>query len=479
MMKKSLFNLLILLLISSIPVFSQSKSTLKKHSLVRLILSVRPGSLIIPGASVPVGVTAIVNEGKDLNTTGWLGGKLKWKNFIVETSHGEFKNGLLNVSDNLNPLKDTVITLTIKSKFHPDKEVSQLIRLNHLKEIELFTNLSYSSDISPGTSFPIDLVGLYDNGTETSTSGESEYSNKLKGYDIKVNGGYFSNNRIHINENYRQIPNHKVKIIVASRIYKGIRDTLEVKLNYKRNYEVHFRGASGQNGSTFYNYGPVARSHSNCFHGGNGERGYDGQDLKIYISSYYDSILFQKILKVSVREAYSTGYKEFLINPFGGSIRVISEGGDGGNGANGSDGPPGSNGTDGAVKVKKEKINDSTTVEREVRDPGGNGGPGGPGGNGGTGGHGGDGGRIKVYYTKTAEPFLDAIIPISIGGGGGIGGFGGNGGPGGRGGKGEPYGSDGISGIGGSNGFQGYSGSEGQVVFREMNQLDSRDFENN
>jgi hypothetical protein len=472
-MKKPLFYLLILLLINNIPLFSQLKGTLKKQSIDRLIISVKPNTLVIPGASIPLGIIAITNDGKHLNTTGWLGGKIKWKNFIIETSHGVFRNGILNLGEDLNPLKDTVITLTIRSKFHDGKEVSQLIKVNQLKEIELITNLSYSSEISPGSSFPIDVVALYDNGIETSSSGASKYSDKFDKYHLKVIGGYFSNNRIHITEIYHQIPKHRVRVMVSSKHYPDIRDTLEVKLNYKRNYELHFRETSCQTGSRFYHNRLIAVSPDNCFHPGRlGEKGYDGSDLKVYVRSYYDSILFQKILKVSIREECTNEYKSFLVNPFGGSIRIISEGGNGGNGFNGANGRPGFNGRDGVVKIKKEKINDSTIVEREVRDPGENGGPGEPGGNGGNGGRGGDGGRIIVYYTKAAKPFLDVILPESVGGSGGMGGFGGNGGPGGQGGKGEPNGSDGISGMGGSNGFHGFSGSDGEIIFREVEEGD-------
>jgi hypothetical protein len=206
----------------------------------------------------------------------------------------------------------------------------------------------------------------------------------------------------------------------------------------------------------------------------------------------------------------------YLINPEGGSLTVVSRGGDGGSGGTGGDGGAGGDGRDGRIwtekhkekrivqqpvtrkVIKKEKrsvinaagqaeevevnvetsvtVMENSEVEVEVveqkQGPGENGYPGGFGGNGGFGGYGGFGGNIELYFTKDAMPLKNLIVARSAGGNGGFHGSGGHGGPGGRGGQGNP---DGDTGISGGAGFGGSgtaeNGSQGRITSAETGEF--------
>jgi hypothetical protein len=158
----------------------------------------------------------------------------------------------------------------------------------------------------------------------------------------------------------------------------------------------------------------------------------------------------KSMLKVRVESKDSDRMERYLVDPEGGRMKVIADGGPGGNGGRGGHGGEGGDGTDRAPR----------------------GGAGGAGGNGGPGGPGGDGGAIEMVVDPSADDYRDAIELSNAGGPGGKPGAPGRGGTGGYGDRGAPDGPDGPDGRRGSRaGRSGHAGPEPEIVTRTVEQV--------
>ena len=239
-------------------------------------------------------------------------------------------------------------------------------------------------------------------------------------------------NRI-IESDPAKIIDHKIKIIGQLKKEPGIADTMDILLDYKAPYCKYYSGFSGLSDSSGFS----GSSGGTGCDGEDGEHGSYGPDLEVYVDVYYDTLIHANLMSMSVTELGTANEYKYLINTEGGSIAIISEGGDGGNGGSGG------NGFNGEYITREIQINDNTVVTETIQLPGGNGG------------NGGDGGYIYVYYTTYAAPYLGMLHIQSIGGDGGNGGSGGSSGSGGPGGSGYPSGNSGSSGVNGRDGYPG------------------------
>lgn len=218
-------------------------------------------------------------------------------------------------------------------------------------------------------------------------------------------------------------------------------------------------GSNGFNGIS----GSYGGNGTDGYAGSRGSNGYRGPDLEVYATSYYDTIIKAELLYVRVKNIYDDRIKNYFINVDGGTIDILSRGGNGGCGGDGGTGGNGGAGSDGIIYHETVYVNDSTTRTEIRHGPGENGGNGGNGGYGGDGGDGGRGGDITLFYTPYAQPYLHLIRRYSNGGNGSSGGFYGSGGSGGIGGNGSPSGHSGSSGLSGGSGHSGYDGRSGSI----------------
>jgi len=439
--------------------------TLRDKEIHHISLITEENCLKLPGNSFKIGISAVTLNGNEFGTKGYLNGNIRWRDYKVYVKGGRYFAGRVFIDNIWGYLPGRAVKVDIRSKHHPEINISRLIHLNY--ETNLLIKPTKTIIKSPGRIAKFGFVNVFDNNmcinTDKNTSGAYQFSN----YTIKVDGGYFKNGILHISDNIFDFKNHKVSLKSQLKSNPEITDEYEFLLDYKDNYIRNIYamdGTDGFYGTNGHNNGTGGDGEDGS-HGGHGGDGYNGHNVTVFVDSYFDTVLHTDLLKVRVEDLVSSKAWRYLVNPNGGSILIRSLGGDGGYGGDGGDGGNGGDGYDGTEYIVEIKINDSTYITETHKTAGGNGGNGGYGGSGGDGGYGGDGGNIFVYVTPVAMKYDNLIQVKSVPGNGGCGGSGGCGGYGGNGGDGEPDGNSGNSGSGGGSGSSGCAGSSGFVEF--------------
>jgi hypothetical protein len=460
-----LLSVLIITCLNS-AVFSQKIRRIKGMEIDSFSFILDSNYIRLPGYPFPIALKVISKNNGVLYTRGLGGGNLKWSDFIITVKGGTFYNGKINISHLLYP--GDYIEIIASGKYHPALKKSQIIRLNYVQNLNLFPLSSFNK--IPGERFNFGMKLKYDNGcSETVTSWNQNYKlmNSLR-FQFQPVGGKVRNNSFLIDPEFENIPNHTISLRTNTpqRIYAS--DSLGFVLDYRGNFRYYTEapdGDDGRNGCDGSNGSDGSESHNggDGGHGSCGESGGYGEDgyfLEVFCDAYFDTIVNSTLLYVEVKNPERAAMKKYLVNPDGGSVQIVSSGGDGGDGGRGGSGGSGGRGGDGK-KYTREVKDTSGTKYIVCQENGGNGGKGGQGGNGGYGGHGGRGGVIDIFYTNSARPYLSCIKPLCPGGSSGSGGAGGSGGTGG--GSGSPGGSSGSAGSSGSSAFSGYSGDHGII----------------
>ncbi len=426
--------------------------------------------LIFPGNALQLGL-AFWENGSVRHTKGILGGKAPWRKLYIESSlNGKIYNGLLRIPQDLALVKQKTFTIRVYDR--KKKELYAEKTVNYDYPVRVKPQLPDNFTKAPGYEVPFKLTVDWSNGTSTQLQRRAGLIS-LEDFTFFVEGGAVHKNRLCIAPNPHSFKNHTVALYASARDF-AIADveTVSFMLDYKADYSYFRSGHSGFSGSS----GSSGSSGGTGCHGqdgqwgGPGQSGDHGPDLRVTADAYYDDLLGTDLIAIEVMNLQSGTVTEYLLNPKGGSLEVVSSGGDGGRGGDGGSGGKGGDGADGKTYTVKKKINDSTYVDETVRGPGHRGGDGGNGGGGGPGGYGGDGGNIQVYFTPAAKPYLSVIRAASRAGSGGWGGSGGSGGSAGSGGAGEPRGSSGSGGSSGPGGPHGGDGRRGQVLFYPLRQ---------
>lgn len=424
--------------------------------------------LRLPGYQFPLAVKVITN-GKVFYTRGLGGGYINWNNFNIEVKGGNFAFGKIHISPKLFP--GDYIEVIVKSKNNPGIGASQIIRLNYLQKFNIFPLGTFQK--IPGERFSFGFKMNYDNGCQESvTSWNQNYKlfNSLKLEFMSV-GGEVKNNRFQISSDFEDIPGHKAYMICSTPRNHFAADSMGVLLDYRGLFSFYQDAPDGADGQSGCN-GADGANGSESVNGGDGgdgscgEPGYPGEPgyyLEVFCDAYFDSVLHTDLLYVEVKNPELQLMRKYLVNPDGGSITIVSRGGDGGDGGRGGDGGNGGRGGDGKKRIIE--IRDTSGVKTIITQENGcKGGNGGNGGHGGCGGYGGPGGRIDVFYTLTAQKYLNSISVISSGGSSGMSGSGGRGGSGGSGGY--PNGSSGSGGSFGSSGMNSFTGNTDRVNYK-------------
>ena len=295
--------------------------------------------------------------------------------------------------------------------------------------------------LSPGGQLRIGVVATNKRGKVKRTRGYADGKQKWSNYAVTVYGGRMvGEGLVLIESDPAQIQGHQVQIHVQSRKDPKLLSHISLPLTYQAAQAADF---SGEQGSDTKSRGgrvvPLRIFGSGVASGKEGYAGEPGQhadSIHVYVKAEEDSLLAFPVLKVEVRSSEGDRVERYLINPDGGSLLILADGGIGGTGGEG--GP----GTDGRDGIEKNRDGSDGT----------------DGGHGGDGGRGGDGGHITFHIDPTAEALMTAIDYSNQGGLGGRGGAGGEGGAGGIGGDGYD---NGISGQWGDPGLEGQPGADG------------------
>lgn len=436
--------------------------------------------LVLPGESFKIGIISYHKKGKIRKTFGMKGGSVLWWKYKTEVRGGENSSGKINVSKDLIPSKGKYISIKVYPRRQPQLAKTVLIPLNY--EIALDFKPKANFDKAPGCSFEGKIAATFNNG-RVLVYNIVNSNTTSKNFEINSGGILYDNGRFTIEPDFRNIIDHRVDVWIRSKRNPLLYTNYSILLDYKHKYSLAFRGSSGMSG---FNGSDGSRGLING-NGAHGESGYSGQsgedgtDIGIWVDNYFDSTLTCNLLYVYAENFQSKEEFYYLINPDGGRLNVITEGGNGGRGGDGGNGADGADGqiwyetktktrivkkpfTKTVVKTvtkrrttgtgKQEEydvqVTEQITEYRDVTEtyqvqvrhqkPGHDGGNGGFGGSGGSGGQGGWGGNIYTYFTFDAMDYENRIIAQSRGGNGG------NGGHGGCGGSGSPNGKSGCSG---------------------------------
>lgn len=453
--------LLLLALCTCLTSFSQEKKVrrIKNKKIENIYIVHNPNQIRIPLSKVEIGIGVIVDNEKYLCTKGYLNGSLKWRNFVVKVDNGSFWNGNVKLSHKEGYLKDSCFTVSVYRRKGRKLLKTQKIPYNYEMSVQVVTEHFTKA---PGSRIKFGFKTQYNNEHFVEYWPKNAY-NTIDDYKILTNGVSLGRKGLYIHENPFSIKNHTVSTKVILKKNPEISDEFCTVLDYRKNYSFTDYGRSGSNGSNGIDghTGSIGGNGGCGTHGSPGSDGKNADDLEVYVSAYFDTIIHQELLYLSILNLKNSQLKEYLINTQGGSITINSLGGSGGCGGDGGDGGDGGNGRNGRDETIRIYVNDSTTTTKHIQTPGGDGGNGGNGGDGAYGGYGGDGGNITLLYTKYAQAHLKLIHLSSVGGSGGSGGIRGSGGSGGNGGSGSPSGnrgSNGHSGHSGNSGGSGYSG---------------------
>ena len=467
--------------------------------------------LILPGEKFSFTIVSYHPGGEIRRTRGVSDGNVSWSRYHVSVSGGEFRGNKIEVSERLVPSVGKYISIEVSPRKHPEIKEQVLIPLNYETSVKFLPDEPFEK--SPGSVIEGKIRTVYNNGA-TRISAKLKTVAEAKNFMFEASGGRWYKGKFTIDPDFLEVDNHTALLVVTPVLNPAVSDTFSVLMDYKKSYALNFSGGSGSFGLSG---SPGGSGATGCDggdggYGQNGEHGHSAPDIGVWADLYFDSLLNCNLLYVYTQNLWNGDEKFLLINPDGGNLKIIANGGSGGNGGGGGRGGDGGNGRDGDIwyetvviekivrqpqtrtvtRKEKKQVTDANGVTTEIEvdvqstetfevdvvvyenelirheGPGENGGYGGNGGGGGFGGNGGDGGYVYFYFTDDAEPFEYLFSVTNHGGSGGFHGSSGNGGNGGSGGNGNPRGNNGMNGTTGPSPFgitasSGYNGK----IFRD------------
>lgn len=445
-------------------IFGKNQKWIPENQIDNIIIRYDPSVLRIPGNKLPIGVTAVLKNGDIANTTGYLDGITKWMNFKLDVEGGYFFMGNIYLDKNDDFTQGEGVTINVYARRSEKLLKTQFIPFNYETDIYIVTRGNFRK--APGNKIDFGILTYYDN--DMSQEYWPKNNNQLgKTYLCIAEGGYLNGGNFYINTDPFSIKEHTVRLTTLLNKEPELADIMEIVLDYRDHFYSRHWATSGTSGTSGWDgtNGCVGSSGDHGGNGSDGDYGYNGHDLYVFADVYFDTLINEELMYVEVLNDYHNRLSRYLVNTDGGSISIISGGGDGGDGGHGGNGGSGGKGYDGVWTTRTVWENDSTSKEINVQLAGGKGGNGGNGGRGGNGGDGGNGGNVYIEYTRFAKSYLHLIDARSIPGSGGSGGTGGMDGSGGAGGSGNPPGASGSSGSPGHMGVHGRNGYPGKVQF--------------
>lgn len=272
---------------------------------------------------------------------------------------------------------------------------------------------------------------------------------------VKLSNGRYASGRIWLPNESDGIENHQIHISYSDLKAPKVWYDTTFRLDYSGHIFADFSGKDGADGTSEGSFisllfSLIGRDGDDGDDGGNGKAGGDGQHIEAHMSTYYDTLLNDTLVKTVVKSGLFDRSSTYLFNPKLGRLTISADGGHGGNGGAGEDGGDGKD-----ARPKTEKKSSRAA------------GCGGDGGDGGHGAPGGDGGSITLTVDPAAKKYMHLVKLTNRGGYGGRGGSYGYGGSGGDSCVGLPAGENGNDGHSGNSSYDGSSGPTPKLIFLE------------
>lgn len=101
--------------------FGGKESTLQDKNVKEISMSVSEKPTLAPGHSFEIGMTAVLDDGKEMKTNGLANGKVKWGNYVVTVKGGSFSNGTVYIEN--DPRKIPGYIVSVKCALFKDTTV--------------------------------------------------------------------------------------------------------------------------------------------------------------------------------------------------------------------------------------------------------------------------------------------------------------------------------------------------------------------
>jgi|GEM_PF-6850396 len=86
--------------------FGGKESSLQGKKVKEMTLISDPAAVTAPGSSFKIGITAVLEDGKEMKTRGLADGKVKWGNYDVQVAGGTFDDGEVRINADPRKIKD-------------------------------------------------------------------------------------------------------------------------------------------------------------------------------------------------------------------------------------------------------------------------------------------------------------------------------------------------------------------------------------
>ena len=103
------------------------ESSLEGKKIKEMTMSSDPAATITPGNNVKIGITVVLDDGKEMKTRGLADGKVKWGNYKVDVIGGSFDDGIVTIKE--DPRKIPGYKITVKASPVSDSSISKSIEL--------------------------------------------------------------------------------------------------------------------------------------------------------------------------------------------------------------------------------------------------------------------------------------------------------------------------------------------------------------
>lgn len=98
--------------------FGGKESSLQDKTVKDISMMATEKPALAPGSTFEIGMTAVLEDGKEMKTTGLADGKVKWGNYVVTVTGGTFSNGTVTI--NYDPRKIPGYKVSVKCALFKD-----------------------------------------------------------------------------------------------------------------------------------------------------------------------------------------------------------------------------------------------------------------------------------------------------------------------------------------------------------------------
>ncbi len=348
------------------------------------------------------------------------------EDYTVATDGCSFFDGKLVVNKLRKEIPNNKITFTVTSKEKKELVETKTLDIAYFKKITVKNNRSY---LEIGDKLDL-IVEVTTNTNEVIQLTPMSYARKWDWFTVTTSrGAIFSKGSLVVTKDVRQLICDTILLTITPEGVDSLQQKVLFLMDYKETVYANHNVKAANDGAEG---GSSKASGANGTDGRDGGDGAKANDLAVYMKIHPCN---KNLLKIELRDLVTDVTEQYIINKNEGKLIINCFGGHGGRGGDGSNGNKG-------AKAKKT---------RQPQD-------GGHGGNGGNGGNSGDGGKVTIYTTLGATPY---VLRLQINNEAGFAGKAGKKGKGKDGGKGNDSFSEGHAGADGIAGTKGTRGEAG------------------